>query len=143
MIKQARRLVVLALLVPAAAATVALASGPLKGATYTGTIVHGKAAITLKVAKNGKSVTVNVLSAPLYCQGGGAPERQLTKGAPISKSGSFKGAIAYEFAPTHKITARLYFSGKFSGRTVKGSARSEFTLAHGCNGSTSFTAQAK
>jgi hypothetical protein len=46
---------------------------------------------------------------------------------------------------------KLYFSGKFSGKKVKGSARSEFGLisaqAHSnlqqCDGSTSFSAKAK
>jgi hypothetical protein len=45
--------------------------------------------------------------------------------------------------PTHKNTARLIFSGKFSGKTVKGTARSEFLLAKQCSGSTNFTAKGK
>jgi hypothetical protein len=141
-------LTVLALLVSAA---VAIAAGPKKGATYSGTIVQGKTAITLKVSANGKAVTVGVPSAPLYCQGGGGPERQITKPATIGKDGSFKGTITYEFTPTHKNTTKLYFSGKFSGKSVTGHARSEFGLispeAHKnlaqCNGSASFSAKTK
>lgn len=141
-------LTVFALLVSAA---VAMAAGPKKGATYSGTIVQGKTTITLKVSSNGKSVTVGVPSAPLYCQGGCGPERQLTKPAAIAKNGSFKGTIVYEFTPTHKNTTKLYFSGKFSGKSVKGTARSEFglisaeahkTLAQ-CDGSASFSAKTK
>lgn len=141
-------LTVLALLVSAA---VAMAAGPKKGATYSGTIVQGKTTITLKVSANGKSVTASVPSAPLYCQGGGGPERQITKPAAIGKDGSFKGTIVYEFTPTHKNTTKLYFSGKFSGKSVTGHARSEFGLispeAHKnlaqCNGSASFSAKTK
>jgi hypothetical protein len=143
MIKQAYRVLALALLALMASAAVSLASKPLKGATYTGTTAHGKAPITLKVSANGKKVTAHMLSPPLYCQGGGPLERQITKRAAISKSGSFQGSIAYEFKFTHKITSHLFFSGKFSGRTVTGSARSEFALAKMCDGSTSFTAHAK
>jgi hypothetical protein len=123
--------------------TVALAAGPVKGATYTGTTAHGNAAISLKVSKSGKSVTVNAPSAPIYCQGGGAGTRQITRAATISPSGSFKGSITYEFVPTHRITAHLRFAGKFSGHAVKGTARSEFPLAKQCDGSTSFSAKVK
>jgi hypothetical protein len=126
-----------------AGTAVALTAKPVKGATYTGTTVHGRAAISLRVSKSGKTVTVNAPFAPLYCEGGGAGTRQITKAATISKGGSFKGSISYEFAPTHKITARLFVNGKFSGRTVKGTARSEFPLAKTCDGSTSFSATAK
>jgi hypothetical protein len=137
----------LALLVLAA---VALA-GVKKGATYAGTIVHGNEPISLKVSANGKSVKVSVLTAPLYCQGGGGPTQQLTKPAAIAKNGSFKGSITYEIAATRQKVTKLYFSGKFSGKNVKGSVRSEFGLlspeAHKsllqCNGSTSYSAKAK
>ncbi|MGO9321618.1 MAG: hypothetical protein ACLQBY_12570 [Solirubrobacteraceae bacterium] len=125
-----------------AAAAVALAAGPVKGAKYTGATVHGKQPISLKVSGSGKSVTVSVVFAPLYCEGGGTGERQVTKAAAISSSGAFKGSIAYEFTPEHKITAKLFFSGKFSGHSVKGTARSEFLLAKQCDGSTSFSAKA-
>jgi hypothetical protein len=148
---QLGRALVLAVLALVVAATAALAAGPKKGATYSGTIVQGKTTITLKVSASGKAVTVSVPSAPLYCQGGGGPERQITKPAAIAKDGSFKGTITYEFTPTHKNTTKLYFSGKFSGKSVKGSARSEFGLispeAHKnlaqCNGSASFSAKTK
>jgi hypothetical protein len=145
MIKPTRRVLVLALalaLATMASGAIALASKPVKGATYIGATAHGKAPIELKVSANGKSVTVKMLSPPLYCQGGGGPELQITKVAAIAKSGSFKGSNAYESRFNHKITALLLFSGKFSGRTVTGSARSEFLLAKTCDGSTSFSARA-
>jgi hypothetical protein len=145
MITQARSALALALALVAttAGAAVALASGPVKGATYTGATAHGQAPIELKVSANGKSVTVKMVSPPLYCQGGGAPELQIKKAAAISSSGSFSGSIAYELRFNHKITAHLYFSGKFSRRSVTGSARSEFLLAKMCNGSTRFSARVK
>jgi hypothetical protein len=143
MIKLARRVLALALVATMASGAIALASKPVKGATYTGATVHGKAPIELKVSANGKRVTVKMVSPPLYCQGGGGPELQITKAVAISKSGSFKGSIAYEFRFTHKVTAHLLFNGKFSGHTVTGSAQSEFALAKTCDGSTSFIALAK
>jgi hypothetical protein len=148
---QLGRAFVLAVLALVVAATAALAAGPKKGATYSGTTVQGKTTITLKVSASGKFVTVSVPSAPLYCQGGGGPERQITKPAAIAKDGSFKGAITYEFIPNHSKPTKLYFSGKFSGKSVTGHARSEFGLisleAHKnllqCDGSTSFSAKTK
>lgn len=137
-----RPLFVLSLIVALASASAAFASKPIKGATYSGTTVHGVAAITLKVAASGRSVLVSVPSAPLYCEGGGAPERQITKAAAISRRGSFKGKISYEFPLTKKQTATLFFSGRFSGRSVHGTVRSVFKLIRGCNGSTSFSARA-
>jgi hypothetical protein len=148
LLRRALGLAVLALLI---GVTAAAAAGPKKGATYTGTTVQGKQPIALKVSKSGKAVTVSVQFAPLYCEGGGAGERQLTKPASIAKDGSFKGTITYEFVPTHKKTTKLYFSGKFSGKSVKGTARSEFGLIspaaakelQKCDGSTSFSAKTK
>jgi hypothetical protein len=148
--RQLCRIIGFAVLAMLATAVVALAAGPKKGATYSGMTVHGKEPIMLRVAKNGKSVTVNVPSAPLYCQGGGPAERQITAPAPIAKDGSFTSTIAYEFVPTHKKTARVYVNGRFSGKSVKGTARSlfgssleTFKSLHRCDGSTTFTAKTK
>lgn len=135
----------LALLLTAA---VALA-GVKKGATYTGSLAKNKQLIALKVSKNGKSVTVSVLFPPLYCEGGGAGERQITKPATIAKDGSFTASILYEFVPTHSKTSKLYIKGKFNGKSAKGTARSQFGLASPqaakelakCNGSTTFIAK--
>ncbi|MFI4990835.1 MAG: hypothetical protein ACHQHO_07975 [Solirubrobacterales bacterium] len=151
MIRQACRVVSFVVLLALATAAVALATGPKKGATYSGTTAHGKEPITLKVSKSGRTVTVSVASAPLYCQGGGGPERQVTAPAPIANDGSFSGSINYEDIPTHKRTTKLYFAGRFSGKTVKGTARSLFGLSslealrnlHKCDGSTSFSAKTK
>jgi hypothetical protein len=149
--RQLRRVLGIAVLIALATAAVALAAGPKKGATYSGTLERAKEPITLKVAKNGKSVTVSVQVAPFYCEGGSAGERQISKAVPIAKDGSFNSTIAYEFVPTHAKTTKLYVKGKFSGKSAKGTARSEFGLqslqAAGelakCNGSTKFSAKAK
>ncbi len=149
--RQLRRVLGIAVLAALATAAVAFAAGPKKGATYSGKTVQGKQPIALKVSKNGKSVTISVQVAPFYCEGGSAGEKQITTPATIAKDGSFSGSIAYEFVPTHTTTARLYVTGKFSGKSVKGNARSVFgiqsvqatTELAKCDGSTTFSAKTK
>lgn len=137
-----RALALLAVLVVAPALTAtALAAKATKGATYKGTTVHDQVPISLKVSSSGRSVTATSPSPPLYCQGGGGGVKQIAKPASISKSGAFKTVIVYEFVPEHKITAKLFLSGNFYGRTAQGIARSEFLLAKQCNGTTEFTAE--
>lgn len=137
------RTTLVATMLALAVCSLALAAGARKGATYSGTTVHLKEPITLKVSRSGKTVTVNEAFAPLYCEGGGAGERAITKAVPISSSGKFKAVISYEFVPEKKITSKLYVSGTFKGKKVSGTARSEFLLAHQCDGSTSFSASTK
>jgi hypothetical protein len=150
--RQVRRALGLAAAVLLLLAAAALAAGPKKGATYAGTTVHGMDSITLKVSKNGKTVTVNAPFAPLYCQGGGGPTRQVTKSAAIAKNGSFSGSIAYESVSTHTRSTKLYFKGRFAGKLVTGTVRSEFGIGGSpearaslkqCEGSTSFSAKTK
>jgi hypothetical protein len=143
MTKQLRRAVVLVPVIVIGTTTVALAAGPVKGASYKGATAHGKDAISLKVSRSGKTVTVSVPTPPGYSQGCGGPTRQISKAAAISSSGSFKGSIAYEFQLVRKIVVKLFISGRFSGRTVKGTARSEYAFSKACGGSTSFSAKAK
>lgn len=148
---QLRRTASLTVLVLLLGAAFALAAGAKKGATYVGATARSKEPIALKVSHDGKTVTASAQVAPLYCQGGGGGTRQLTKPATIGKDGSFKAVITYEFTPTHQKVTKLYVSGKFSGKTVKGSARSEYGLVSAearsnlaqCNGSTTFSATTK
>ncbi len=142
MSRQIRLALAIACLGVLLSAAAALAAGPVKGAKYTGATVRDKQPITLKVSASGKSVTLGVAFAPMYCEGGGPGSTQITKPATISSNGSFQGTISYEFAPLHEITAKLLIKGKFSGHTVSGSARSEFPRAPQCNGSTTFSAKA-
>ncbi len=146
-----RRATMLAMIALLSSASIALAGGAKKGATYSGALVQGKQPITLKVSGSGKTVTASVMVAPFYCEGGSAGERQITKPAPIAQDGSFSTSIVYEFVPSHTRTTKLYIKGKFSGKTAKGTARSEFGLItptaakelQKCNGSTSFSAKTK
>ena len=137
------RALVLAGVVAVACAAAALAGAPVKGGTYKGKTAHQGDSIRLKVSSNGKTVTAYVPSPPFYCVGGGGPTLEKPRAAAISAGGTFKGAIAYEFTPLHKILVRLYLSGKFSGRTATGTARTEFPYSKQCNGSTTFSARAK
>jgi len=139
MSRQLRRAPALAVMVTLATTAVALAAGPLKGATYTGTTVRGERPISLKVSGNGKSVTVSIADPPLYCQGGGPPETQITKPAKVHRNGSFSGSITYQFM--HKTSFKASFSGKFSGKKATGTIRSEYSSSS-CSGSTTFLAKA-
>jgi hypothetical protein len=142
-----RRRTSLSLLLATAAllllAALAIATPLKKNATYKGTTAHDGLPISFKVSSSGKTAKANMMVAPAYCEGGSAGVIQLTKPASISSKGAFKGTISYEFAPEHKIIAKAYFSGKFSGKSVKGTLRSEFLLAKQCSGSTTFSAKTK
>lgn len=141
MTKQLRRALIFAPILVIAMTAVALAAGPVKGRTYKGSTVHDSAAISLKVSGNGKAVTVRIPAPPAYCEGGSGPTLEKTKAAAISGSGSFKGTISYEFVLVHKVVVKLFFSGRFSGHKVTGTARSQFLFSKQCNGSTSFSAK--
>lgn len=123
--------------------SIALAASLKKGGTYAGQIVQGRDPITVTISSSGKTAKVSVVSAPLFCQGGGAGERQITKPARISKAGKFSAVISYEFVPEHKVTAKLYVKGTFKGKKLTGTARSEFLLARECDGSARFSATSK
>ncbi len=84
---------------------------------------------------------VSIPIAPDYCNTPGRPLVQLTKPAKISKSGAFSGTISYELILKPQITAKTCFKGRFSGKKVTGTVRSEFLLVKGCDGSTSFSAK--
>ena len=143
MTKQLRRAVVLVPVIVIGTTAVALAAGPVRGATYKGATAHGKDAVSLKVSGSGKTVTVSVPTPPGYSVGCEGPTRQITKAASISGGGAFQASISYEFQLVRKIVVKLFLSGKFSGHTVKGTARSQYVYSKACGGSTSFSAKAK
>jgi len=139
-----------------AVSAAALASGPLKGKTYVGSApatgissrghhrlaLHAGGNITLKVAGNGRSVTVRFSSSSpvLYCNTTKALQVQSTKPAQISGSGTFRASINERFAAGPGPPAIVQVvSGKFSGRTVRGTIS---TQAAECSGSASFSASA-
>jgi hypothetical protein len=138
-----RRALLFAPVIVIATGAVALAAGPVRGGTYRGTTAHGGAAITLKVSGNGRSVKVSVPNPPGYSSGCGGPTVASTRAAGISGGGSFSGSISYEFPLFHKTVVKVFFSGKFSGRSVKGTVRSQYVYSKPCSGSTSFSARAR
>jgi hypothetical protein len=142
MTKQLRRVLVFVPVIVIASGAVALAAGPVRGGTYRGNTAHGRDAVTLKVSRNGRSVTVSVPSPPGYSSGCGGVAVQKTRAAGISGRGTFSGSISYEFPLTGTIVVKLSFSGKFSGRKVKGSVRSQYVYSKACSGTTSFSATA-
>jgi hypothetical protein len=150
--------IALSLILAIALAASALAAWPLKGKSYQGAVpatgvkseghrhrlpLHAGGNITLQVAGNGRSVTVRFSSSNpvLYCNTTKALQVQTTKPARISRSGSFRASIDERFAagPGPQAIVQVV-SGKFSGRTVRGTIS---TQAPPCSGSASFSARAK
>jgi hypothetical protein len=130
----------LVLVAALALTSAALAAHPTKNRTYAGETAHEKDAVLLTVSKNGKTVTLGVPIAPLYCQGGGGPTKQVTKPATISSSGAFSGRIAYQSGG--KTAYEVVVSGKFSSSSLaKGTVQSKFLHAPDCSGTTTFTAK--
>ena len=135
----------------------ALAAGPLKGKTYEGGVpssgidkeghrqrTHATGNIIIRVSASGRSVTVRFSSsAPiLYCIGQQQVQRQSTKPASISGSGAFKEAVGERFkiGPGPPPIVQVV-SARFSGRTVKGTIRTQ--AADYCSGVSSFSATAR
>jgi hypothetical protein len=137
--------------------TAALASGPLKGKTYEGgapstgvkseghhqVTLHAGGNIVLRVAGNGKSVTVRFSSsaAVLYCRTPQLLHSQSTKPASISRSGTFRAAITQKFsAGAGRPASVQVVTGRFSGHTVSGTIHTE---AGECGGVATFSARAR
>ena len=125
----------------AAGGTAAEAAGPVKGARYTGLAAHGKGAMTLKVARTGRSVSVSIPAAPVFCDRPAIVQIQKSTPARVTKKGAFTGSISYEGLFTSGLTAKVYYQGRFNGKRATGTLRSEFLQVTGCNGSTSFSAK--
>ena len=152
--RRLRPIVVLCACFAVAPAAWAATQPPVKGAHYEGvtaaegpTIVQGKAlrrkaAVLLKVAKNGKTVTVLFPSLPTSCAAPGQGAIEKTSPARISSKGAFKGTMTFTGVFNPAVTAKASFSGHFNGRHASGTLRSEFLTVQGCNNSTTFTAAA-
>jgi hypothetical protein len=126
---------------PAAWAASRAPAKPLKGARYAGTTARGKVAITLKVARNAKTVSVSLPIEPTYCATPGHVQVQHSTPARISRRGAFSGTISYEGLFSSQTTGKIYFKGTFNGKRATGSVRSEFLLLKGCDGATGFSAR--
>lgn len=121
--------------------------GPVKGSTYIG-VVHDET-ITIKVAANGKTAKVSLPSAPAFCQGGSGPEKQSSKAAKVSKTGSLTAKISYSSAtgPSHAPFATVTVKGNFdtfagSKPVFQGTVKTSFRAAgaKSCDGQESFQA---
>lgn len=156
MTKMRHRTLAIALPLTFVLAASALAAGPLKGKTYTGSAptsgiatnhhhrvrVYAGGSIILQVAGNGKTVTVRFSSSSpvLYCNTGKTLQVQKTTPARISGSGTFSASISQRFsagpgpAPITQVV-----SGRFSGSSVSGTIN---TQAAQCSGTASFSAKA-
>jgi hypothetical protein len=130
-----------AVLAVTASGTVAEAAAPVKGARYAGLTAHGKGLMTLKVARSGRSVSVSIPAAPVFCARPAIVQIQKSTPARITRKGTFKGSISYEGLFTSGLTVKVYYQGRFNGKRVTGTVRSEFLQVTGCNGSTSFSAK--
>jgi hypothetical protein len=131
----------------------AVAAGPLKGKTYQGGApsmgvdreghrvrTHASGNILLRVASNGRSVTVRFSSSNpvLYCVTQERIHVQTTKPAAISKSGNFSATIDERFSAGPGAPSIVQVvTGRFTGGTVKGQIR---TQAPPCSGISSFSA---
>jgi hypothetical protein len=149
-----RPIVVLVVVFALALTGVALATvaKPVKGAQYEGRTqregtsvregktVRQKAIVLLRVAKNGKSVTVLLSTLPTDCASSGQGPIPKTTPARISSRGAFSGTISYKGLFDPEVDARAHFSGRFNGGRATGTVRAEFLKVHGCDTSTTFTA---
>lgn len=156
MTNRAHRTIAVTLALVLAGSAGALAAGPLKGKTYEGGApssgvsseghrlrVHAGGNIVLRVARGGGSVTVR-FSSPwpiLFCNTQQQLHSQSGGPASISRSGLFNAAIAERFGTGPGPPAIVQVvTGRFSGRTVKGTIH---THAPQCGGVTTFTATAR
>lgn len=153
---KAHRTAALALALTLAVSASALAGGALNGKTYEGgapssgvseghhlrTYAGGN--IVLRVAGNGHSVRVRFSSSSpvLYCRPQGPIRVQSSHSASISSNGTFKAAVGERFAPGPGPPSILQIvSGQFSGRTVRGTIRTQ--TGEFCGGVSHFSASAR
>jgi hypothetical protein len=131
------RAAVIAAAVVAVSASLAFAAHPLKSTVYAGLTAKESDMIQLTVSKNGKTLKATIPVIPLYCQGGGPPEEEVTKSVRIHRDGRFSGVIHYKFQGKESFEA--FFSGRFTTkRLVKGHLRSDYPNAKSCSGTTTF-----
>ena len=145
-----KRAVSLGLILSLAAASLALAAGPVKGATYRGAIDRAPSnfslPISFQVSKSGKTVSRFSLadSYPVYCQGGGFPHLGTGGSGRITKRGTFTAKLALISISTNKPEGWVIVSGAFGhGGTVSGKVRTDINGSFGraCNGSSPFSAK--
>ena len=145
-----KRILCLTVVAALVAAAVAMAAKPVKGATYTGTIVrsvgNSSFPISFKVSKNGKTVSGFKLANdyPIYCQGGGFPTLGTGRAAKISKKGTFMEKLPLKSVRSPGTgEGSVIITGKFAGHgSVSGKVKTDIggTTFKNCNGTSPFTA---
>ena len=132
------------------------AAGPLAGGTYVGSApssgvsseghhrlkLYAGGTIALKVARNGRSVSVGFSSSYpiLYCRTSKTLKVQRSHPTSISGSGSFRAAVSQRFQATPGPPPIVQIvSGRFNGRSVSGKIE---TRAAECSGVSYFSARA-
>ena len=155
LVRAVTRAVTPAIILALACVAVAFAAGPLKNRTYQGGApsigvdreghrvrTHASGNIVLRVASNGRSVTVRFSSSSpvLYCVTQERIHVQSTKPASISKSGKFSATIDERFAAGPGAPSIVQVvTGQFKGGTVRGQIRTQAPM---CGGVSSFSATA-
>ncbi len=132
--------ILIALLAAAPAWGASRPAKPLAGGRYEGTTSRASSALTLKVARSGRSVTLSLPILPTYCATPGHVLIQHVAPARISTRGAFTATVSYEGLFTSGLVARGYVKGRFNGRHAAGTVRSEFLQVEGCDGTSAFSA---
>ncbi len=122
---------------------------PVKGATYAGT-VQGRA-ISLKVARSGRSARVSLASAPAFCSSGSAPEPHSGKPATISAKGALSQTTTFFTGGVtrHKLAVVVlrghFYTFKGAKPVFRGTAKVSYVFAgtESCSGQASFQAVKK
>jgi hypothetical protein len=145
-----RFLFLTAIVAVAAAASVALAAKPVKGATYSGTITRDVGTttfpISFKVTKNGKKVSSFKLADayPVYCQGGGFPTLGTGGSGRIRHKGTFTVKLPLKAVMTSKPDGSIVVTGRFGAHgSASGKVKTQISGNFGksCDGTSPFTAR--
>jgi hypothetical protein len=141
------RLIGSALALAAILATVgvALAAGPVKGASYSGRVnVTANLTVSFKVSRSGKKVTALKVrpSLPNSCGYGGPLPTQTSKSARIER-GKFTAQIK-ETASNGTVISTAKVTGKFLAKgKEKGNIEASLPNAKSCNGTFSYSTRVK
>jgi hypothetical protein len=126
-------------------ATVAFAAHPVKGGTYSGSLLPATKLVTVsfKVSKSGTRVTALLLSnVPLYCSGGGPAIPVKFHAATVSKSGAFSSTatVVIMVGPLKgQVGEKLTITGKFSKAGEHGTVKTRYVKAPSCGGESSYS----
>ncbi len=142
-------LATLVVLVGLLVAGAALAAGPIKGGSYTGSLIPARdgVLVSFKVSANAKQVTgLSTSNVPLYCSGGGKPIPVHFKNATISSKGTFSSTGKYlvlEGPKRGQVGANLKISGKFlKGRKERGTLTTSYVGFSNCSGRSAYSTKA-